>query len=175
MSTTLTIGSTLFLASYASTYPVARIGAGAVVSDWPWIGQYFSGQYEVNQVFGSFDTTSLSGQIVEATLTMTVLESYGDTVLEVREHDWPATTAAFVPGDLLNGKRLVGSAPLGPGGERDISIPLGPIDQLRPFKFLMTISDQTNNVAPTGDTTLIVDNVRLTVTVANRARFFTWL
>lgn len=177
-TTTLTPTATQNLASYAAGYANARNGIGVVVSQYPWVGQYFGGQYELNLVMASFNPTALGGTFDKASLILTVDESYGTTTVEVREHDWPVGTTAWVPGAGLAGKRLVGSAQVGPGGLRTVTIPLTSFDLTKPFKILLTIADQTNGVAPTGDTTLLVSAARLDVTTApgrRPLRSFRWL
>jgi hypothetical protein len=131
----------------------------------------------VNQVMVAFDTTVLPSEIAAASLVLTVEESYGNTTVEVREHDWPENASAFVPGAQLASKRLVGNAQVGPGGQRIVTIPLSAVSRQTPFKVVLTIADQTNNIAPTGDTTLLVTSARLDVTVASsrRIRVFSWL
>lgn len=177
-TTTLTLTATQNLASYAADYEIARNGTGAVVSQYGWVGQYFSGQYELNLVMASFDPTALSGDFDKASLILTIDESYGNTTVEVREHDWPLGVTAWVPGVGLADKRLVGSAQVGPGEQRTITIPLTAFDLTKPFKILLTIADQTNGVAPTGDTTLLVTGARLEVTTMpgrRPLRSFRWL
>jgi len=179
-TTTLTPTATQNLASYASTYASARNGVGVVVSQFPWIGQYraSASQFELNLVMASFDPTALGGVFDKASLILTVDESYGTTTVEVREHDWPIGITAWVPGAGLAAKRLVGSAQVGPGGQRTVTIPLVAFDLTKQFKILLTIADQTNGVAPTGDTTLLVSSARLDVTTAlgrRPHRSFGWL
>lgn len=178
-TTTLTTTSTLNLSAYSNVYTEAREGAGAVLGEWPWVGQYRGGgQFDVTQVAMAFSTATLTGSFVKATLSLTVEESYGNTTVEVREHDWPASASAFVPGTGLTSKPLVGSVQVGPGGRRDVSITLSAFDLKKPFKILLVISDQTNGVAPTGDTTLLVTAARLEITTAPSRRLnrtFRWL
>lgn len=177
-TTTLDLSGTLALASYSANYTVAQAGDGVVVAVYPWIGQYYAGQFELSQVCAAFDTAGLSGALVSAALTITVDESYGNTTVEVRQHDWPATIEAWVPGLDLASKSLLGSTTVAPGGKRDITIPLSAFALTAPLKIILAIADQRLNLAPTGDTTLLVTNARLAVTTepARRAsRTFNWL
>lgn len=177
-TTTLNLASTLALASYSSNYAFAQAGDGVVVAAYPWIGQYRSSTYELSQVFAAFDTGGLSGGFVSANLILTVDESYDTTIVEVRQHDWAADITAWVPGADLASKPLLGSVQVAPGGRRDITIPVSAFALTAPLKIVLAIADQRNNVTPTGDTTLLVSNARLTVTTepARRAsRTFNWL
>lgn len=168
----LPLASTLFLASYASTYANARNGQTVTVAEYPWIGQYLGGgQYEVNQVGLSFDQSGLSGPALEANLILTVTESYGATI-EVREHDWTeGSTGSFV--STPSTKRLLGSLAVAEGVTGDITIPLNVIGRKSPFKVILTIADQTNNVAPTGDDTILFAGARLEVLPANKSFLIT--
>ncbi len=173
-TTTLTLTSSLALSSYAPDYAQARAGNGVVASEWPWIGQYrATDQFEINQVMAAFDTTGVTGGLVSATLTITIGESYGNTVLEVREHDWNADASAFVPGNDLAANRLLGSAQIGPGGQRDVTISLASLGLTRPLKIVLAIADQRLGVEPTGDTTFYVSNARLAVTTATSPEVIT--
>lgn len=177
-TTTLNLASSLFLASYSSNYALAQAGDGVVVAAYPWIGQYFSGTYELSQIMAAFDVGTLPGGFVSAALTLTIDESYGNTTVEVRQHDWAADITAWVPGAALASKPLLGSIQVAPGGKRDITIPLSAFALTAPLKIVLSIADQRNNVTPTGDTTLLVSNARLAVTTepARRAsRTFIWL
>jgi|GEM_PF-1931576 len=166
-TTTLDLAASLAVSAYAPVYTDAAAGAGATVSEWFWIGQYpATDQFEINQAMAAFDTTVVTGGLMSASLTITVDESHGNTILEVREHDWAADASAFVPGSALASKRLLGSAPIGPGGQRDITIALASFDLSRPLKFVLAIADQRLGAAPAGDTTLLVSNARLAVTTA---------
>lgn len=166
-TTTLTLTSSLALSSYAPDYAPARAGNGVVASEWPWIGQYrATDQFEINQVMAAFDTTGVTGGLMSATLTITVDESYGNTTLEVREHDWAPDASAFVPGADLAAKRLLGSVTVAPGGRRDVSIALAAFDLTRPLKVVLAIADQRLGVEPAGDTTLLVSDASLAVTTA---------
>ena len=162
----LPLASTLFLASYASTYANARNGQTVTVAEYPCFGQYNGGgQYEVNQVGLSFDQSGLSGPALEANLILTVTESYGATI-EVREHDWTeGSTGSFVSNPST--KRLLGSLAVAEGVTGDITIPLNVIGRRSPFKVILTIADQANNVAPTGDDTILFAGARLEVLPAN--------
>lgn len=183
MATTTDFSLTSFmaLASYATEYAEAAAGGGAVVSEWPWIGQYHAtnpSQFEINQVMVEFDTASAIGDFVSAALAVTVEASYDSTLLEAREHDWTPDASAFVPGIALGSKRLLGSVAVGPGGQREITIALSQFDLTRPLKIVLAIADQRLGVAPTGDTTLLATDARLVVTTApprRPLRSFRWL
>ena len=168
----LPLASTLFLASYASTYANARNGQTVTVAEYPCFGQYNGGgQYRVNQVGLSFDQSGLSGPALEANLILTVTESYGATI-EVREHDWTeGSTGSFVSNPST--KRLLGSLAVAEGVTGDITIPLNVIGRRSPFKVILTIADQTNNVAPTGDDTILFAGARLEVLPANKSETIT--
>ena len=174
MATTLQLSSTIFLASYASTYANARNGqtVTVTVAEYPCFGQYNGGgQYRVNQVGLSFDQSGLSGPALEANLILTVTESYGATI-EVREHDWTeGSTGSFVSNPST--KRLLGSLAVAEGVTGDITIPLNVIGRKSPFKVILTIADQANNVAPTGDDTILFADARLEVVAANRSQTIT--
>lgn len=178
-TTTFVLAASMAVSSYAAVYADAAAGAGATVSEWYWIGQYpATDQFEVNQVMAAFDTTGVTGGLMSAVLTITVDESYGNTILEVREHDWAQDASAFVPGVVLSSKRLLGSASVAPGGQRDITITLAAFDLTRPLKIVLAIADQSLGVAPAGDTTLLVSDAHLSVTTApirRPPRAFGWL
>lgn len=172
-TTTLNLTSTMALASYSSSYALAQAGDGVVVAGYPWVGQYFAGAYELSQVCAAFDTTALTGGFVSASLILTIDESYGTTVVEVRQHDWPATVQAWLPAANLASKPLLGSITVGPGGKRDITVPLTAFDLTAPLRVVLAIADQRLGVAPTGDTTLLVSNARLAVTTATSPEVIT--
>lgn len=173
VSHTLSLNETIFLASYGATFANARNGQDVVIAEYPWIGQYFSGTYEVNQVGLSFVQTSLPGPALEANLILTVSESYGATI-QVREHDWTTgSTSSFVTGAQLATKRLLGSATVADGFTGELSIPLNVIGRRSPFKVILSIADQANNVAPTGDDTILFSNARLEVVAANKSETIT--
>lgn len=160
---TLNLGETIFLASYASTYNDARNGQNVTIAEYPWIGQYLGEQYEVNQVGLSFDQSGLSGPALEAKLILTVTESHGATI-EVREHDWAeGSTGSFVSNPST--VRLLGSLAVASGVTGEITIPLNVIGRRSPFKVILTIADQTNNVAPTGDDTILFADAWLEVVI----------
>lgn len=154
-----------FVSAYSTDYQQAREGIGAVVSEYPWIGQYNSGyQYEVNQVMTSFSTASLSGSIVEARLVLNVVDSYGQSTLEVRKHDWIANDpTSFVAGSNLASKTLHGTYLVSPGTSGEIVIGLENLGSTDPLKFVFCISDQTNNVAPIDDNTILISDARLEI------------
>lgn len=159
-------GST-YLASYSANYQTSREGGGVVVSQWGWIGQYFGGQYEANQVMIGFDPSSLSGQITTANLVLNIFESYGPITLEVRDHIWVAgSVSSFVPGSQLASKRLAGSLFLEAGRTGEVVIPVNLTGMTAPFKFVLAISDQTNGIAPTADNSVRFTTGRLEVKLA---------
>lgn len=151
---------TTFLASYAVTYPNARQGTDVTVSEYGWIGQYQSSEFEVNQVMAGFATNAFAS-ISEARLVLTVQESFGLT-LEVREHDWTAASiSSFVPGDSLASKNLLASVAIEEGFTGEISIPVSAFALDGSLKLILCDANQTAGVAPTGDDTMLVSNARL--------------
>lgn len=173
VSHTLSLNETIYLASYGATYANARNGQDVVIAEYPWIGQYRGGSFEVNQVGLSFNQSSLPGPALEANLILTVAESYGATI-QVREHDWTTgAISSFIPGGQLASKRLLGSVTVADGFTGEITIPLNVIGRRSPFKVILSIADQANNVAPTDDDTILFSNARLEVVAANQSETIT--
>lgn len=166
---TLNPTATLFAASAEATYASARAGGpNLYASEFGWIGQYFGGSYEVNQVFARFDLSGLPANalITGAKLILTVPESYGTHTVEAREA--PAFTAgnaaAFIPGANLAARTLLGSTNFVSAFGITREIALTNFSRAGLANVVLHGAAQRTNTAPTGDTTTRVDSVKLELT-----------
>lgn len=158
-----------FVATNEGSYAAAREGSGVskYISQYGWVGQYFGGNYEVNQVFAGFDLSSLPANavITAAKLTLTISESYGTTVVEVRQHDFQANSInAFVAGSQLANKPLLGGANINDGFIGTVAVDLTGLTRVGLAKFVLASTTQRTGTAPTGDTTTRVTAAKLDVT-----------
>lgn len=168
---TLSSSSTLFAATSEPTYAAAREGTGTnlYASELGWIGQYFGGNYDVNQVFASFDLSSIpaGATISAAKLILTVPESYGSFTVEARASAFtPGNAASFVPGSGLAAKTLLGSGAMTAGFDVTREIVVTGATRANLASIVLHGSGQRTNTAPTGDTTTRVTAVKLEVTWA---------
>lgn len=158
-----------FVATNEATYAAAREGSGVskYISQYGWVGQYFGGTYEVNQVFAGFDLSGLpaNAQITAAKLTLTIAESFGTTVVEVRQHDFTNNSInAFVAGSQLANKPMLGGAVVNSGFIGSIAIDLTGLTRDGLAKFVLASTTQRTGAAPTGDTTTRVTAAKLDIT-----------
>lgn len=166
---TLNSTSLLFVATNETTYAAAREGSGVskYISQFGWVGQYFGGSYEVNQVFVGFDLAGLptNAVITAAKLTLTIAESFGTTVVEVRQHDFQNNNInAFVAGSQLASKQQLGSTVVNNGFIGTAAIDLTGLTRDGLAKFVLASTSQRTGTAPTGDTTTRVTAATLEVT-----------
>lgn len=167
--TTLDSTTLLYVASAEATYNAAREGTGVnrYVSSFGWIGQYLSGDYEVNQVFASFDLSGLPAEAVisGATLILTARESYGSHTVEVRSSTFtPNNANSFVPGSGLAAKVALGSTAFAPGFDFERQIALTGFTRANLANVILYGAGQRTGVAPTGETATRIDSVKLEVT-----------
>ncbi|WP_312084693.1 hypothetical protein [Brevundimonas sp.] len=160
-----------FVATNEATFAAAREGSGVskYISQYGWVGQYYGGNYEVNQVFAGFDLSSLpaNAQITAAKLTLTIAESFGTTVVEVRQHDFANNSInAFVAGSQLASKPMLGGTVVNNGFIGTVAIDLTGLTRDGLAKFVLASTSQRTGTAPTGDTTTRVTAAKLDITYA---------
>lgn len=166
---TLSSTGLLYVASAEASYTAAREGTGVnrYVSSFGWIGQYMSGNYEVNQVFAAFDLSGLPANAVisGAKLILTARESYGNHTVEVRSSTFtPNNANSFVPGSGLAAKVALGSTAFAPGFDFERQIALTGFTRANLANVILYGAGQRTGVAPTGETATRIDSAKLEVT-----------
>ena len=156
----------LGVTSAHNVYETAREGTGpnVFVNQYPWVGQYRSGNHEINQVFFTFDLTSIpaTSVITGAKLVLTISENYGSSTIEARYRRWtPNNTSSFVPGSQLAALPLLGSVTNGLG-TREIVI--GPTSRTRLSSIILSSAANRTGTPTTGDDTVLIGNATLEVT-----------
>lgn len=159
------ISSSLNVAT-SGTYANATAGVGAYTSSFGWVGQFKSSatNFDVDQVMLGFDLTPYAGRVIKsAQLNLIVNESYGSVGVEVRKHDWPATTAAFIPASQIETKPLLGQATITNTGSH--RIPLTGVEGGSELKIALVPTGQRTMTPPVGDDTSLLMNAQATLLV----------